>query len=271
MPDSNAFTGTTPEFYDRYLGPFLMAGFAADLAARVTMAQGLNVLEVACGSGLVTKALAKTLGEGSKIVATDLSPEMIQYAARHFTEPKTNSEIKVEFLPADGCELPFKDAEFDVVICQFGLMFFPDKVKGAQEARRVLKPGGTYLFSVWGPLEENSWGQALEVAMASAFPTEEGPFLPTPFSLSDDAELRTIIEEAGFSSISIEKVQRMSPPTSTEDLTLGFTGGTLIAKYIQEQRADLEQVRRVINQSLKQQLGDPTQSKLTVWVGRATL
>ena len=139
-----AFVGTVPLNYDRYLGPLLFVPYADDLAARLPVAPGTRVLEVACGTGIVTERLVRRLAGQGTLVATDLNDAMIAHA-----RARIPADPALEWRQADGTSLPFPDGAFDVVVCEFGLMFFPDKAAGVREAFRVLRPGGTYLFNVW--------------------------------------------------------------------------------------------------------------------------
>src|SRR5258707_8665429 len=145
------FEGSIPAIYDRYLGPLIFAPYAADLARRLIDMRDGDVLETAAGTGIVTRALARALPAGVAITATDLNQPMVDYAAA-----QAGAE-RVVWRQADALKLPFGDAAFDVVVCQFGAMFFPDKRAGYREARRVLKPDGRFIFNVWDRIEENEF------------------------------------------------------------------------------------------------------------------
>jgi ubiquinone/menaquinone biosynthesis C-methylase UbiE len=148
--DHAQFAGSIPAAYDRYLGPVLFQSYAEDLVARLQVPQDGSVLELACGTGIVTRELRNRLPATAKLVATDLNEPMFQHAARKFAEGET-----VEWRQADACSLPFGDGIFDAILCQFGIMFVRDKGLAAREARRVLKPGGPFLFNVWDAIEHN--------------------------------------------------------------------------------------------------------------------
>src|SRR5262249_28032571 len=144
-----AFVGSIPALYDRNLGPMLCRDFPYAMAARLAVRPGMRVLETACGTGIVTRRLGTRLAKhGGSLVATDLNEPMLAYAAS--TMPRTE---RLEWRQADATKLSFDDRSFDAVVCQFGLMFFPDKAAGVREALRVIKPGGLFLVSVWGRLE----------------------------------------------------------------------------------------------------------------------
>ena len=160
------FAGSIPALYDHYLGPLIFEPYADDLAARAGELRPGRVLETAAGTGVVTRALRRTLPAEVEIVATDLNPPMLDYAAT--VEALEN----VTWRQADAMVLPFPDASFDLVLCQFGAMFFPDKPVAYREARRVLRPGGTFLFNVWDRVEENHFTHVLTEAVAAQFPDD---------------------------------------------------------------------------------------------------
>ena len=150
------FAGSIPQLYDRYLVPLIFEPYAMDLSRRVAVLQPARVLEIAAGTGVVTRHLARELPAGTAIVATDLNQPMLdQAAARGTARP-------VEWRQADALALPFEDESFDAVVCQFGVMFFPEKSKGFSEARRVLRPGGVFVFSVWDRIEDNAAHVAID-------------------------------------------------------------------------------------------------------------
>jgi ubiquinone/menaquinone biosynthesis C-methylase UbiE len=144
------FAGSVPEIYDRLLVPLIFESYALDLAGRLAEAGPRDVLETAAGTGVLTRALAARLPGEARIVATDLNQPMLDRATA-----RQPSDGRIAWRQADALALPFPDEGFDAVACQFGAMFFPDKVRGYEEARRVLKPGGRFLFNVWDRISEN--------------------------------------------------------------------------------------------------------------------
>jgi ubiquinone/menaquinone biosynthesis C-methylase UbiE len=158
------FAGSIPDIYDRLLVPLIFEPYASDLAKRVAEAKPQLVLETAAGTGAVTRALASSLKD-ARIVATDLNQPMLDHA-----RSRQSGDKRIEWRQADALELPFKDQTFDAVACQFGLMFFPDKVQGYREARRVLKPSGRFFFSVWDRISENEFADVVTQALATFFP-----------------------------------------------------------------------------------------------------
>jgi len=189
------FAGSIPAIYDRYLGPLIFEPYAADLAQRVSGLNPGSVLEIAAGTGVVTRALARVLSATVDIVATDLNQPMLDFAARHFKQARP-----ISWQQANALILPFPDASFDVVVCQFGVMFFPDKAAAHREARRVLKPGGRFIFSVWDCIEENEVPHAVSEGAAGVFPADPPHFLArTPHGYFDKQKIRDEAGQANFS------------------------------------------------------------------------
>jgi SAM-dependent methyltransferase len=165
MSDTDrTFAGSIPAIYDHYLGPLIFEPYATDLADRLAQISMGRVLETAAGTGIVTRALARTLSGGVDITATDLNQPMLDFAAAQ------TADQRVTWRQADALHLPFDDGSFDVVLCQFGAMFFPDRVAAYAEARRVLKPTGKFIFSVWDRIEENDFAAIVTQTMATLFP-----------------------------------------------------------------------------------------------------
>ena len=159
------FAGSIPENYDRYMVPLIFEPYAVDLAARAVALSPVAVLEIAAGSGVVTRALAPKLSPEARYVVTDLNQPMVGYAAS-----RQPPDPRITWRQADALALPFEAATFDLVICQFGATFFPDRVAGYREARRVLKPSGHFLFSVWDRIEDNVFADEVTNALAELFP-----------------------------------------------------------------------------------------------------
>lgn len=219
--NDTVFTGSIPALYDRYLGPLLFEPFARHIADRVAGLQPARVLETAAGTGIVTTALAERLPASATLVATDLNQAMIDHAS---TKPVLK---QVEIRQADALALPFADASFDVVVCQFGAMFFPDKVVGYREARRVLAPGGHFVLSVWGSLSDNPMTRVVVDAVGALYPQNPPRFLArTPHGHSDDGVLRRDLTAAGFASVTVETVTLPSRAPSAEDAAIGLCQGT---------------------------------------------
>jgi ubiquinone/menaquinone biosynthesis C-methylase UbiE len=193
--------GTIPENYDRHLGPILFEPYARDLAARLRAKPGDRVLEIACGTGIVTRRLREAMPAGARLVATDLNEPMLEIAQRKLAAAQGASPGAadgMEWRQADACALPFPPASFDAVVCQFGLMFVPDRQAAFREARRVLVPGGRFLFSVWDAIERNRFASIAYAEIRRHVPDDPPSFYAVPFSLHDRAEISALLKDAGF-------------------------------------------------------------------------
>jgi len=225
------FAGSIPEIYDRYLVPLIFEPYAVDLAERVAGHRPRRVLETAAGTGVLTRAMAARLPD-AEIVATDLNQPMLDHAARR------QAAGSIDWRLADALALPFEDRSFDAVTCQFGAMFFPDKVKGFGEARRVLKPSGRFLFNVWDRISDNEFADVVTEAVAGLFPHDPPRFLArTPHGHHDADRLRADLQAAGFTEISIEAVDRISKAGAPIDPAIGFCQGTPLRNEIEARDA----------------------------------
>ena len=194
--DDTVFAGSIPLLYEECLVPLIFEPYAVDLARRVHERNPRRVLELAAGTGVVTRAMAETLPVDTRIVATDLNPAMLEQARI------IGALRPVEWRQADAMALPFADGGFDAVVCQFGAMFFPDKARAFAEARRVLKPGGTFLFNVWDRIDENEFADAVGDALGQVFPDDPPRFMArTPHGYHDVAAIARDLAEAGFASV----------------------------------------------------------------------
>ena len=192
MDKDSSFTGSIPEIYERTMVPLLFTPYAVDMARRAAQRRPQRILEIAAGTGAVTRHLLQDI-PGAHIVATDLNPAMLEQARKAVDSPR------VEWRQADAQELPFPDASFDAVLCQFGVMFFPDKVRAFSEARRVLKPGGLYCFNVWDGISHNDFSAAVNHALARVFHDDPPRFLArVPFGYHDVDVIRDELARAGF-------------------------------------------------------------------------
>jgi len=226
MTQDSAFAGSIPAIYEQCLVPVLFAPFAEDLVARAAALRPRTVLELAAGTGAVSHALAAALPE-ARIVATDLNPAMLEVAAARGAAPN------LAFAPADAQALPYSDGAFDLVLAQFGAMFFPDRPGAYAEARRVLAPGGTLLFNVWGPLEDNPGSAAIHHAVREAVGEPKPEFLArTPFGYHDVRTIETDLRAAGFGEVAVERVERTSPPGSAAALARGMCQGSPLANEL---------------------------------------
>lgn len=194
MSDSNTvFAGAIPRLYDEYLVPLIFEPYASDLVNRLRSRSLSRVLEIAAGTGVVTRALASELSERVSIVATDLNQAMLDQAIA------VGTKRPVEWHRADAMNLPFPDEEFDAVVCQFGVMFFPDKPKAFSEARRVLKPGGLFIFNVWDKISENEFADTVYHALESIFPEDPPHFMARiPHGYYDRTTIEQDLASGGF-------------------------------------------------------------------------
>jgi len=231
VTQDSAFSGSIPEIYDTCLGPMLFEPYAADLARRAAALQPARILETAAGTGIVTAALVKEIPDAD-IVATDLNPAMLAIASGRVQGGRT------QFQSADAQQLPFADDEFDLVVCQYGVMFFSDKVGAYGEVQRVLKPGGAFLFNAWGSLGENRIPQLVEEAVAGLFPGNPPGFLGrTPHGYHNGATIAEDLAAAGFHDIEIEKVALPSRAASARQPAVGFAHGSPLRMEIEARDA----------------------------------
>lgn len=216
------FVGSVPDLYDRHLVPMIFDVYARDLAARVSGTAAHEVLEVAAGTGAVTRVLADVLPATVVITATDLNPPMIERAR------SVGTSRPVHWQQADAMALPFDDASFDVVVCQFGAMFFPDHAAAFAEVRRVLRPGGTFVFNVWDRIEANEFADVVSRAMAGFFADDPPMFMArTPHGYFEEATVRADLVAGGFdAAIGFEHVEARSHAASAEIAALAYCQGT---------------------------------------------
>ncbi|ENN88657.1 Ubiquinone/menaquinone biosynthesis methyltransferase ubiE [Rhizobium freirei PRF 81] len=227
------FAGSIPENYDRYMVPLIFEPYAADIARRAASLAPSAVLEVAAGTGVVTRALAPMLSPGASYVVTDLNPPMLDYAAS-----RQPPDSRITWRQADALTLPFEDAAFDLVLCQFGAMFFPDRMAAYREAKRVLKAGGHFLFNVWDRLEENAFADDVTNALARIFPDDPPRFLArTPYGYHDAGQIRSDLDGAGFSDVAIETRTEESRASSPRFPAVAYCHGTLLRNEIEAREA----------------------------------
>ena len=235
MTDINsAFTGNIPENYDRYLGPMFFHCCAEDLAARIAAQPAQRVLEIAAGTGIATRFIRDHLSDEIHITASDLNGDMLRHA-----EQKFSSGENIAFKVADAMQLPFEDAQFDVVACQFGVMFCPNKVQAFREARRVLAPGGRLLFSVWESLAHNPLPRTANEILAAFFDGEAPMFMHTPFGYSDQVAIREDMANAGFDEVAFTTLDGECVFADPRHAALGMVTGSPLRVEI-DQRGDTD-------------------------------
>jgi len=228
------FAGSIPQIYDEFFVPLIFEPYAADLAAALASRPPGRVLEIAAGTGAVTRAMDAALPASTSIVATDLNPAMLARAAEVW------KGRAVEWRPADAQQLPFEDASFDAVVCQFGVMFFPDKVKAFSEARRVLRKGGVFLFNVWDRIEENEFADEVTRELANVFPHDPPLFMArTPHGHHDPAPILAALEQGGFPGARMEIVTHRSRAPSPRHPAVAYCQGTPLRSEIEARDASL--------------------------------
>jgi ubiquinone/menaquinone biosynthesis C-methylase UbiE len=220
-PSDKTFAGSIPQLYEEFLVPLIFEPYAVDIAARVALRRPGRLLEVAAGTGVVTRQLARTLPGDISIVATDLNQPMLDHAA------SVGTSRAVEWRQADAMALPFSDATFDVVVCQFGVMFFPDKARAFAEARRVLRAGGAFFFNAWDRIDRNEFADVVTRSLEPLFPADPPRFLArTPHGYHDADAILDELRAAGFAQVAIETVERRGRASSPRQPAVGFCQGT---------------------------------------------
>lgn len=251
VASDKAFTGSIPQIYQQLLVPMIFAPYARDLAGRIEKACPQRVLETAAGTGVVTRELVTQLPADAAITATDLNEPMLSQAKAGLPD------ARIAWRQADALALPFEDATFDVVACQFGVMFFPDRVKGHAEARRVLAPGGRLFFSVWDRIEDNHFADVVTQALAEVFPADPPRFMArTPHGYSDPELIRDDLRRAGFGEIAIESVDHVSRAASPREPAVAYCQGTPLRAEIEARGAPgLEAATDKAEEALRRRFG----------------
>ncbi len=223
------FAGSIPELYERYLVPLIFQPYADDLATRAAEIGPSSVLEVAAGTGVLTRALLSRLPDAVAVTATDLNQPMVDFAA------SMGTSRPVTWRRADAMDLPFDDGSFDIVVCQFGAMFFPDRRRAFTQMRRVLRRGGSALFNVWGRIEHNDFAEVVNDTVARLFPDDPPRFLErVPHGYHEPERIRADIEAAGFDpSSSISSLDARSPAASCSVPAIGYCQGTPLRNEIE--------------------------------------
>ena len=232
------FAGSIPKLYDTLMVPLIFDAYAADLAELVAASSPGAVLETAAGSGVVARALAPRLKPDARYVVTDLNQPMLDHAAS-----RQGPDSRIAWRQADALDLPFEDASFDVVCCQFGAMFLSNRIAGYAETRRVLQPGGRFVFNVWDRIEENAFADEVTHALAAVFPHDPPRFLArTPHGYHDTALIREELSRAGFTHIEIETRQKVSRAPTAHDAATAYCQGTPLRNEIEARDASLLQL-----------------------------
>lgn len=226
------FGGSIPEFYDSIMGPAQFEPYGVELAKRLPANPGGDVLEIASGTGRVTRHLRERLEKGVKLVASDISQGMLDVARKRVSG--------VEFREADAGKLPFADGSFAAVVCAFGVMFFPDKPAALREARRVLRKGGTYLFNVWDGLEANPHGRSTAQIMEALDPDLKGG--ATPYLFNDRSLVEKLLLQQGFEKPRFDVVRIACTCPSARDFATGQIRGTPRGQLLAQKGVDVDQI-----------------------------
>lgn len=259
------FAGDIPENYDRYLGPVIFEPYAEDLVSRLKNKKLDRVLEIACGTGIVTRRLRDTLPAEVEIVATDLNPDMFEFAKTKFR----NGE-NVRWQQADASALPFPDDSFGAITCQFGYMFVPDKAAAMREAHRVLKSGGTFLFNVWDSFDANPFAQIAHTTIASFFDHDPPRFYEIPFSLHDSKVVRGFLENAGFDKIDSFAETKSCRANSAKEFATGLVRGNPVGAEAAERGVDPDRLIDAVAKKLSERFGaEPVESTMRAIVWQA--
>ena len=246
------FAGSIPKLYETYLVPLIFEPYAADMANRLSARSISSILEVAAGTGVVTRALASTLPESVSIIATDLNQAMLDQAS------SVGTKRPVEWRQADAMQLPFQDETFDAVVCQFGVMFFPDKPKAFSEAHRVLKKGGIFIFNVWDRIEENEFANVITTALESIFPDDPPRFLVrTPYGYYDHSIIEQNLAEGGFrASPRIDTMTARSRAESAQIPAIAYCQGTPLRNEIESRDASrLDEATDIAAEAIAKRFG----------------
>ncbi len=249
MTDNAAkFIGNIPENYDQGLGPHIFIDYAKDLARRAARLNPALVLELAAGTGIVSRELRNALSPQCDLMVSDLNPPMLEVAKQKF-----NKDENVNFKQINAMEIDFPDNHFDVIICQFGTMFFPDKPASYAEARRVLKPGGTYIFNTWGSMAQNPFSQIAHKVSGQFFPEDSSPqFYKVPFSYGDAHEVMDDMRRGGFETVTHQVID-IDKPVSDFGL---FAKGLVLGNPLIDEIRSLENVDETdVIKALESKLG----------------
>jgi SAM-dependent methyltransferase len=262
------FSGSIAQLYEQYLVPLIFDPYAKDLTSRLALLQPSVVLEIAAGTGVVTRHMAAQLPDYVSIVATDLNQPMLDHAM------SIGTSRSVTWQQADAMDLPYSDGTFDAVVCQFGAMFFPDKAAAFAEARRVLRPGGTFLFNIWDRIEDNEFAECVTQSMAGLFPTDPPRFLARlPHGHYDQSAIATSLSHGGFAGTNFfETVTAQSRAESPRIVAIAYCQGTPLRNEIEARDASvLAEATDIATAAIGQRFGvDQVTGKIQAIVIAAT-
>jgi SAM-dependent methyltransferase len=246
------FVGSIPQLYDQLMVPMIFEPYAEDISNRVSAFSPQDILEIAAGTGAVTRALAKRLGPNVRVTATDLNQPMLDLSAASLA-----GDQRFAFAQADAQDLPFEDASFDTVMCQFGVMFFPDQRRAFDEAFRVLRPKGHYVFNVWGSLQENAFVHSIASTLTTEFPDNPPVFMQrTPHGFHDTRPLVALLEAVGFSVTDVSTLDHLSKAATPMDAAMGYCQGSpLRAEILARDPEGLGRITSLVAAGLERDFG----------------
>lgn len=244
------FSGSIPHHYEQYLGPMFFEPYAIEVSKRIDTIAVQFALELCCGTGRVTRHLREVIPSTAKLIASDISPDMLAVAKEKL---KTSN---IDWQIIDAQDLPFDDNSVDLVVCCFGYMLVPDKSKAYAEAHRVLKPGGVLLFATWDKLEHNAASYVYRT-VAKKYLTEPLPeIFKLPFSMNDDEEIKKDLQQTGFSKISIERVEKVSVSSTANEAAYGLAqGGVIYNEIVKRNPAWIEEIKETVEKELTEKFG----------------
>ena len=244
------FSGSIPRHYDEYLGPLFFEDYARDIASRIDPAKVRFALELSCGTGRVTNHIRRALHSAARLVASDVSPDMLEVAKEKL------KGHRVEWLIADFTKIPFADNSLDLVVCCFGYMFAEDKIAAFTEALRVLQPGGSLLMSTWGKLSDNAASNVFRTAIKKYFGDTLPPTYQIPYSMHDPDLIHDQLLKAGFTKVKVELVDKRSVCETAKKATVGLVrGGSLYSEIVKRNPAWIEEISADVENELSEKFG----------------
>ncbi|HTH57969.1 MAG TPA: methyltransferase domain-containing protein [Cyclobacteriaceae bacterium] len=244
------FTGSIPKNYDEHMGPMFFEDYAIEIASRIDRSTVQIALELSCGTGRVTNHIRKALRPAARLIASDISPDMLKIAQ----EKLKNTSI--EWRSIDFTKIPFDNASIDLVVCSFGYMFAENKTTAFAEALRVLRPGGTLILSTWDKLESNGASNVFRTIIKKYFGDRLPESYKIPYSMNDPEAIREELTKAGFSKIKIELIEKQSVSESAKKATIGMVqGGSLYNEIIKINPAWVDQISAEVEKELTEKYG----------------
>ncbi len=231
--------------YDQFLGPLFFEPYAIHLISKWKNVRAKHVLELACGTGRLTRYLLQLIDQDGLLSATDLDKDMLAIAKSQLQDPR------LIWQQADAQELPYEDQNFDLVVCQFGVMFFRDKLEAFKEAYRVLKPGGIFLFLTWDNVVYNAVSAETQAVLQAVFPNDPPSFSKKgPYSYFDKTVITTTMHEAGFHGIDIAPIALTGKAKQVDEVVWGVLDGSPLSSFVEERGGNIEIVKEQLKQAL---------------------